>query len=271
MEYPSGNGKVFADRVSWAVSYLKIAALVTKPKRGVYAVSDLGREKLARPDEVRDFVKQAWAVHNAEKQKQKAEAEPNALKTTDSKDGDDQQTPLEDLIASSTQIRDTVCDEILEVILSKSPQAFERLVVDLLQRLGYGGEIEGAGEVTQYTADGGIDGVIKEDLLGLGRIHIQAKRYAIGTVIGRPAVQGFVGALAGARSSKGIMITTSHFSSEAIAYARDLGGASLVLIDGVRLARFVYDTGMGMQVEKVIELKRLDSEFWDGMEDQADG
>lgn len=134
--------------------------------------------------------------------------------------------------------------------------------------MGYGGQVKEAGQVTQYSNDGGIDGVIREDVLGLGRIHIQAKRYARGNTVGREAIQKFVGALAVAQSKKGVFITTSSYSAGAVAYANSLhGSTTVVLIDGQELATFLYDYGLGMQVEQTIEIKKLDGDFWDSMQD----
>jgi len=138
----------------------------------------------------------------------------------------------------------------------------------LLKKMGYGGEIGNAGEVTQYSNDKGIDGIIKEDVLGLGRIHIQAKRYARNNTIGREEIQKFVGALAGAKSNKGIFITTSTYTKNAVDFVNNLSGSTtLVLINGRMLAEYIYDYGLGMQVEQTIEIKKLDSDFWDGMRD----
>ncbi|MGU9957357.1 MAG: restriction endonuclease [Arenicellales bacterium WSBS_2016_MAG_OTU3] len=142
-------------------------------------------------------------------------------------------------------------------------------MLKLLQRMGYGGGIKAAGEVTNYTNDKGIDGIIKEDVLGLGRIHIQAKRYAKDNSVGREEIQKFVGALAVAQSNKGVFITTSSYSKGASQYAEDLNGATtIVLIDGNKLAQYIYKYGLGMQVEQTFEIKKLDSDFWDSMEDE---
>ncbi|SMG63549.1 Mrr restriction system protein, partial [methanotrophic bacterial endosymbiont of Bathymodiolus sp.] len=142
------------------------------------------------------------------------------------------------------------------------------ITLSLLERMGYGGQVKNAGQVTQASNDGGIDGIIKEDLLGLGRIHIQVKRYGIGNTVGRDEIQKFVGALAVAQSNKGVFITTSSYSKGAHEYANNLNGTTaLVLIDGQQLARYIYDFNLGMQIEKVIEIKKLDSEFWDLMQD----
>jgi restriction system protein len=181
---------------------------------------------------------------------------------------DSEHTPQEKLYASFTNIRKSIYEEILSTILSKTPTEFEKLVVILLQSMGYGGEIKNSGFVTSRTNDGGIDGIIKEDILGLGRIHIQAKRYKLDSGIGREAIQSFVGALAVAQSNKGVFITTSYFSRGAIDYAENLNGSTtVVLIDGEQLAEYIYDFGLGMQVEQTIKIKKLDSDFWDSMLD----
>jgi restriction system protein len=160
--------------------------------------------------------------------------------------------------------------EILDTILRKTPRDFEIIVIELLQKMGYGGQILNSGRTTNYSNDGGIDGVIKEDILGLGVIHIQAKRYARNNSVGREEVQKFVGALAVAQSNKGIFITTSHYSKGAKEYASSLNGTTnLVLIDGIDLAKFVYDFGLGMQIESTIHIKRIDSEFWDKYKDEV--
>lgn len=134
--------------------------------------------------------------------------------------------------------------------------------------MGYGGEIKDAGEITKITNDGSIDGIIKEDVLGLGRIHIQAKRYKLDLPVSREEVQKFVGALAVAQSNKGVFITTSYFSKGAIEYARKLNGTNnIVLIYGKKLAKYIYNFGLGMQTEQIIEIKKLDTDFWDSMQD----
>lgn len=178
-------------------------------------------------------------------------------------------TPQEKLYNSFNKIRDAVYEEILNTILSKSPSSFEKLVVLLLQKMGYGGEIKDSGLITKKSNDGGIDGIIKEDILGFGRINIQAKRYKRELVIGREEIQKFVGALMVAQSNKGVFITTSYFSKGAIEYVQNLyGNTTVVLIDGIKLAEYIYNFGLGMQVEQLIEIKKMDSDFWDSMSDE---
>jgi len=255
--YDSGNGPVFLDRISWAMSFLNLAGYIDKPKRGVYQINDAGRLVLDREDA------QAFLY----KAQTKPKSKPVVVDaTTDI--GNEDKTPLQLFSESFDEIKKSIYDEILETVLRKSPREFEHLVVSLLERMGYGGQVKNAGEVTQASNDGGIDGIIKEDLLGLGRIHIQAKRYNIGNTIGRDEIQKFVGALAVAQSNKGIFITTSSYTKGAQAYANNLNGTTaLVLIDGQQLAQYIYDFNLGMQVEKVIEIKKLDSEYWDLMEE----
>lgn len=257
-EYESGNGKIFYDRISWALSYMNMAGLLSKPKRGVYQISSLGIEKLSALDKLNEFI--AVEISKIHKNKpKKAENQPVT--------NDEGLTPQEELYASAEKIRESRYQELIDTILSKKPREFEKLVVSLLQKMGYGGEIKNSGSVTSYTNDGGIDGIIKEDVLGLGRIHIQAKRYAQSNSVGREEIQKFVGALAVAQSNKGVFITTSSFSPGATNYVASLNGATtLILIDGRQLSEYIYDYGVGLQVEQTIEIKKLDSEFWDSME-----
>lgn len=255
--YESGNGPVFLDRISWAMSFLSLAEYIDKPKRGIYQINDAGRAVLEREDA------QAFLYKANTKRKSKPQI---ADDISDLQDED--KTPLQLFSESFDEIKKSIYDEILETVLRKSPRDFEHLVVSLLERMGYGGQVKNAGQVTQASNDGGIDGIIKEDLLGLGRIHIQAKRYGIGNTVGRDEIQKFVGALAVAQSNKGVFITTSSYSKGAHEYANNLNGTiALVLIDGQQLARYIYDFNLGMQIEKVIEIKKLDSEFWDLMQD----
>jgi restriction system protein len=265
--YPSGNEEVFADRISWALSYLNLSGLVEKPKRGYYRISDQGKALLATPDKINPYIDEKMAEREAARRKTAVPSTEEQLTIEESTSSD---TPQEKLYKSFENIRKTAYDEILNTILSKTPTAFERLVVQLLQRMGYGGEVEGAGIVTSPGNDGGIDGVIKEDVLGLGRIYIQAKRYDLKNGVSRPDLDRFGGALALRQPCKGVFITTSYFSEGALEYARRLPATiTLVLIDGRKLAEYIYDYGLGMQVEQTLELKRLDADFWDAMPDDA--
>lgn len=256
--YESGNGPVFYDRISWALSFLYRLEAVDKPRRGSYIINDKGRSLLTRLDCKEFLVKRRLSRRT----NQQTEINNNDEESIEN-------TPQEQLSSSFKNIRQTVYDEIIDTILSKSPRAFEYLVVKLMEKMGYGGQIQNSGVVTQYSNDGGIDGIIKEDILGLGRIHIQAKRYDRSNTISREDVQNFVGALAVAQSNKGVFITTSKYSKGAIEFVDSLNGnTTIVLIDGMALAKYIYDFNLGMQLEQVIEIKRLDSDFWDEMQDQ---
>ncbi|MCG6202822.1 restriction endonuclease [Psychromonas antarctica] len=216
--YDSGKGPVFYDRVAWALSYLSMAKLVDKPKRGLYRINKLGVEMLTKPDEIEKFVQEQVKGRTSLKSKDESATDPVVI--------DSDMTPQEQLYNSFESIRLSVYDEIIDTIISKSPYEFEHLVVNLLEKMGYGGQVKDAGSVTQASNDGGIDGIIKEDVLGLGRIHIQAKRYGRTNTVGREEVQKFVGALAVAQSNKGIFITTSSYSKGAREYANNLNGST---------------------------------------------
>tara|TARA_B110000046_G_scaffold38924_1_gene42783 strand:+ start:1628 stop:2554 length:927 start_codon:yes stop_codon:yes gene_type:complete len=260
--YDSGNGPVFMDRVQWALSYLNMAGLVSKPKRGIYQINEEGRKILENPASIKQYLGNKLLTR-----------EPNKKKSTNKKIESSEKiendlTPEESLFVSYQGIRKSVYREIIDTILSKNPREFEKLVVQLLQRMGYGGEIKNSGQVTQYSNDKGIDGIIREDILGFGRINIQAKRYAIENNVPREDIQKFVGALAVAQSDKGVFITTSDFTKGAYEYVDSLNfSTKIVLINGEKLAEYIYNYNLGMQTERIIEIKKLDSDFWDNMID----
>ena len=262
--YPSGNGHIFYDRISWALSYLNMGGLLDKPKRGIYKINQNGMDLLKTPENVDLYIEKQLEKREPNKTKKKSTEEQIDIEEIAS-----ELTPQERLYSSFSNIRNSVYSDILNTILTKTPTSFEKLVVMLLQKMGYGGEIENSGLVTKVSNDGGIDGIIKEDVLGLGRIHIQAKRYKMDSCIGREEIQKFVGALAVAQSNKGVFITTSYYSKGAMEYVNNLNGSTtIVLIDGKQLAEYIYDYSLGMQVEQTIEIKKLDADFWDSMKDE---
>ncbi len=248
--YESGNGPVFNDRVKWALSYLSMAGVVTKPKRGVYQINDEGLRLISKPNKFREYIDTKLLSRD------NAKAKKTNLVTDDLIVPQHENTPTESLYTSFQGIKKSVYRDLIDTILSKKPRGFEKLVVQLLQKMGYGGEIKDSGLVTQYTNDKGIDGVIKEDVLGFGRIYIQAKRYKVDSNIQRDEIQKFVGALAVAQSDKGVFITTSDFTKTAYEYLASLNAtAKIVLINGDRLAEYMYDYNLGLQLEKTIEIK----------------
>lgn len=259
-KYASGQNDKFANRVFWAISYLNMSGLIDKPKRGVYQISEKGIDLLKTPDKIDPYIKKELAKRKAKQSDNKAEIilEKNS-----------ELTPREILSNAYEEIQQSIFSEILDTILLKTPKEFETLVVQLLQKMGYGGELKNSGIVTQYSNDKGIDGIIKEDVLGLGRIHIQAKRYKLDSNVPREDIQKFVGALAVAQSNKGVFITTSNFTKGAKEYVANLNATTtIVLINGEKLAKYIYEFGLGMQIEETIEIKKLDSDFWDNMEDE---
>lgn len=263
--YPSGNGNIFLDRISWALSYLFIAGLVEKPKRGDYKISLKGLEMLSNStdEQITIYVKNAVLANSSKKIVKSKGCDPMANKSVS-----EEHTPQENLDNSYNNIKKSISSEILATILSKKPYEFERLVVKLLQMMGYGGEVKNSGIVTKLTNDGGIDGIIKEDILGFNHISIQAKRYAEHNNVGRKEIQSFVGAVTGTSSKKGVFITTSDYTKEAIDYVESLNGSpTIILINGQQLTEYMYDCGLGLQTEKVLKVMKMDMDYWDSMDD----
>lgn len=173
------------------------------------------------------------------------------------------QTPTEQLENAYQSIIKDLAADLLQKVLEQSAQFFEHLVLDLLLKMGYGGSLSDAGLVTKYSHDDGIDGIIKEDKLGLDRIYIQAKRYSTANTIGKPQIQQFVGALDEQKASKGVFITTSSYSSEARKYAEEKASKKIVLIDGQELARYMIEYNVGVSLKRVYEVKRIDSDYFE--------
>ncbi len=264
--YPSGNGEIFLDRISWALSYLFIAGLVEKPQRGDYKISEKGLSMLSScsEEQINEFVKVTVNARTSKKgSKNKDENSASYV------ENDDERTPEEELADSYNRIKQNVQSQILATILSKQPREFERLVVKLLQAMGYGGEVKNSGIVTKLSNDGGIDGIIKEDILGFNHISIQAKLYALDKNVGRDVVQGFVGAVAGTPSKKGVFITTSDYTKGAMDYVESLNGSpTIILINGQQLTEYIYDYGLGLQNEKVLKVMKMDMDYWDAMDNK---
>ena len=255
---PSGQQEIFTNRVGWASTYLKKAGLLESTRRGYFRITDRGRQVLAMdpPAIDNDFLNRfpEFAAFRTRRTKPKASA------TAKPNDGDDDDTTPEELIEASHQkLLDDLADEIIQQILDCTPAFFERLVVDLLVRMGYGGSRKDAGQAIGRSGDEGIDGIIKEDRLGLDVIYLQAKRWQ--GPVGRPEIQKFVGALHGQRARKGIMITTSSFTTDAVAYAGNIEN-KVVLIDGEDLAKFMIDSGVGVSTVASYEIKRIDSDYF---------
>lgn len=253
-ETSSKGNNIFYGRLSWCLSDLFRSGLVIKPKQSVYRISDLGKEKLSSPDSVEKYILKT--VRNLDAQRI---AKNNSKPKSTHKNTEEDNSPSEIMEQAYQEIKEVRKQEILEMILQKKPGQFERLTLDLLKAMGYGGTIQDAHRQTSLSNDGGIDGIIKEDILGLGYIYIQAKRYALDRKVDRPEVQQFIGAISSAQSNKGVFITTSDFTQGAYECVKD---KSIVLINGDRLSEYIYEYGLGMQSEAIYEIKKIDQDFW---------
>lgn len=250
---------VFANRVSWAKTYLKKAGLIDSPKRATFVITDMGRQTLSKSPEKIDtkYLRQFplfLEFQNASRNGNETEEETATAEIQE-------QTPEETLDKVYQRIRKSLAAELLNKVVELSPSSFERLVVELLVKMGYGGSIKDAGRALGRSGDEGIDGTIKEDKLGLDVIYIQAKRWKPGNVVGRPELQKFVGALAGQGAKKGIFITTSGFTREALNYT-PRNETKIVLIDGEQLAQLMIDYNLGCTTQQVYELKKLDGDYF---------
>lgn len=251
---PSGSQAIFNNRVGWARSYLKQAGLLDSPKRGYFNITEKGLSLLAENPEK---VNVALLERYPEFQEFRSRRKP---KPGGGDGGDSGDTPEDALASAYEAIQSKVEKEILDQIMQSSPAFFERLVVDLLVKMGYGGNRQDAGRALGKSGDGGIDGIIKEDRLGLDVIYIQAKRWE--NTVGRPEIQKFAGALQGQRARKGVFITTSDFSSGAVEYASMIE-SKIILIDGSRLASLMTEHNVGVSTAGVYEVKKIDSDYFD--------
>ncbi|MEO5798917.1 MAG: restriction endonuclease [Gemmatimonadales bacterium] len=257
---PSGRQSTFSNRVAWAYSYLKQAALISSPRRGVYAITERGHDVLAEnPSRVDIGYLERYPEFHAFRQLSATTNEPAVEVSPLPGVG---LTPDEQVRNGSRQLRESLAAQLLERVRAVTPAGFEQLVVDVLVGLGYGGSINDAGRVVGGGGDEGIDGIIKEDRLGLDFIYVQAKRWQ-GTV-GRPEIQRFAGALQGQRARKGIFITTSTFTADAISYAAGLQ-VSIVLVDGRRLAELMMDAQVGVSLAETITVLRHDEDYFESL------
>lgn len=259
---PSGRVTLMRNRTAWAVTHLKKAGLMEAPARATYRVTARGRDFLeSAPERItlrelmqfqdfRDFRNQS-----DENKKAGKGSEPTSAAETQESD----QTPDEALEAAWKQIRAELESELLDQVMQVSSSRFEQLVVEVLVAMGYGGKHDNAARTIGQSGDGGIDGVIDEDPLGLETIYLQAKKWE--NVVGRPEIQKFAGALQGRRARKGVFITTSKFSREAVEYA-DLIENRIVLIDGNRLTQLMADHDVGVSTKYSYPVKQVDSDFF---------
>lgn len=254
---PSGQQTVLRNRIGWASFYLKNAVLLDKPRRGYFQITERGRGVLADAPEsmTKEFLMKFPEFRDF---MQPAEGSGTSLDVV--ADAGKERTPDETLQIAYQAMRSELAKEVLERLLEASPEFFENVVVELLVAMGYGGSRRDAGERIGKSGDGGIDGIIKEDRLGLDAIYIQAKRWQ--GCVGRPEIQKFVGALQGQRARKGVFMTTSGFSAEAVDYVSRVD-VKVVLLGGVQIANLMIDHDVGVSAVSTYVVKRLDSDFFD--------
>lgn len=253
----SGQQPVFYNRVGWARTYLKKAGLLEDPKRGYFRITERGKDVLHEaPDRVDMKYLQRFPEYVEFRQTTR---EPSEEQVSD--EDLEGLTPEEALEDSYQRIRRDLADELLAYVLNSTAGFFEKLVVELLVKMGYGGSQRDAARAVGQSGDEGIDGIIDEDRLGLDTIYVQAKRWKSDSSVGRPEIQKFVGALQGKRAKKGIFITTSRFTNDARDYARNID-TKVVLIDGSRLTELMIDYGVGVTSRTAYEIKSLDTDYF---------
>lgn len=255
---PSGRSPLMYNRVAWAVTYLRKAGLLASPNRGMCEITPEGLVALRSGNTINaQFLKQYAGFQQFQSLVPAAE---NTPLNNGQIPNDITLPPQERLETAYQELHASLADDLLEQVKQQTPRFFELLVVQLMQAMGYGGWSENAGQATQYSNDAGVDGIINEDPLGLDTIYLQAKRYTENAV-GRPEVQAFVGALEMKRAKKGVFITTSRFSREALEYV-NLIEKRVVLIDGQRLAELMIHYNLGVSVRETYSIKHIDSDYF---------
>ncbi len=251
---PSGQQPRFSNRCAWAKVYLERAGLLTKTRRGHFKISPTGEQVLQNPPEIIDisFLRQFDGFDDFRSKSTEKPREDGTIQI-------DAETPEEQLQSAHQRLCVDLANRLLEQIAEMSPEFFEKLVLDLMLAMGYGGSREEAGALTEAGADGGIDGIINEDQLGLDTIYLQAKRWE--NSVGRPEIHKFVGALHGKRARKGVFLTTSTFTREAVEYANTIE-TKVVLIDGMRLAQLMLKHSVGCTPSQTFVVKRIDSDYF---------
>ena len=256
---PSGTAHVFGSRVGWARTYLKQAGLLSSPKRGVFRITAEGSVVLSKnPAKIDNNLLNQFEQFRAFRTRGRVEDDQvtaPAIVTLS------EQTPEDAMALAYQRVRRELEADLLEQVKSSSPAFFERLVVDLLVAMGYGGSRQDAGRAIGKSGDGGIDGMIKEDRLGLDIIYIQAKKWE--GVVGRPEIQKFAGALQGLRATKGVFITTSGYTKDAVEFVNTIT-SKIILIDGGTLTSLMVDHNVAVSRVGTYELKRIDTDYFEG-------
>ncbi|MGV0352608.1 restriction endonuclease [uncultured Corynebacterium sp.] len=258
----SSGQPVFQNRIGWAISYLHNAQAVTRPRRAVYEINDFGRDLLSRyPGGISEpELREEFSGHSGASTWEQIAA-ARATEEASSSTEESVLGPEEQIDEGVDRIHENVSAELLLRLHSNDPEFFEQAVLDVLIAMGYGGT-QGKASRTQLTNDGGIDGVIDQDALGLSRIYVQAKRFDPSSSVGRPLIQAFVGALQGAQADRGVFFTTGTFSKSAREYATGIN-TRVVLIDGVRLAGLMIKYGVGVQNKRTVSIVEIDEDYFE--------
>ena len=252
---PSGTQQIYKNRIGWAKSYLIKASLLQSPKRGYFHITERGKEVLTSgiTEISAEYLMQFEGFAEFHKGKPNSKNEDVTIQESEPS------TPEEIIEQVIEEMKDSLAAELLEALKTASPSFFEQVVVELLVKMGYGGSRKEAGAVVGKSGDEGIDGIIKEDKLGLDIIYIQAKRWE--NVVSRPEIQKFVGALQGKRARKGVFITTSTFSKHAREYTNMIDN-KVILIDGEQLAALMIENEIGVSSVKTYQINRFDSDYF---------
>lgn len=258
-QLPSQRQATYVNRINWARTYLDRAGLIKTPTRGHYQITDEGLKALQSGETIDlnyldryESFRQFHTVNPISGEQPASEEQQE----------EEEKTPTEIMSAAFDKMNASLAGELMDMVMGLEPTEFETLVVKLLLKMGYGYGIENAGKVTRATGDGGIDGIIKEDQLGFNNIYIQAKKWSTDHKVSRPEVQKFAGALQGEKATKGLFITTTEFTQDALDFAANLLGSNIVLIDGNQLTKLMIKNNLGVAVEQIYEVKRVDSDFF---------
>ena len=257
----SGTNTQVNDRINWVRQYLRRALFVDLPQKGIYHITERGKEYLQKHKTLSK--KDLMAYPEFSKYATGATSTGATTPTSTSTIDEPQElTPTDLLEQAFENINRDLAEDLLQKVIDQTPRFFETLVVDLLKKMGYGGSFDGSTKVTPYVHDDGIDGIIYEDKLGLDKIYIQAKKYKADNTVGKPQIQQFAGALDEQKATKGVFITTSDYSKEARSYVEKLS-KKIVLINGQELTRFMIEFNVGASTKKTYDVKKIDSDYFE--------
>lgn len=257
---PSKRQTTFYNRVAWARTYLDKAGLISTPSKGHYCITKEGKAALTSGEKIDLQYLERFPAFVSFHNVTPGENAVTSIKVIE--ESDEEKTPMEILDDAFKKVNSSLAGELMTEVMKLTPGEFEKLVVQLLLKMGYGNGIDDAGYATQISGDGGIDGIIKEDQLGFSSIYIQAKQWALDSTVGRPEIQKFAGALQGVKATKGLFITTARFSKEAKQYADSLFQSNIVLVDGEALMNLMIKSNLGVSVEQIYEVKKIDTDFF---------